>query len=346
MRRARRMTTVRSLRAPHMPDAPVRPVARGRARHPQDRSNFQVATARFTLRGSSLSSRTPAAMRGETEDARATRRLDAFVTADGVSCALPRTLIVVAHPDDETIGAASRLPFMSNGGLLHVTNGSPRDLRDARAAGLKTMVAYAAARSDELAAALALVQFPLRNAHTLNVVDQEAPQQVAEITRSIADEIARLVPDVVLTHPYEGGHPDHDATALAVHAACALVRGRSVEPPSVLELASYHDRDGELATGEFLPRGHAPERAITLSPAQRALKAALIACFHTQRATLAPFGLDVERFRVAPAYDFLRPPHAGTLRYERFAWGMTSERFCEHAAAALHELRIEHWPWR
>jgi hypothetical protein len=53
----------------------------------------------------------------------------------------------------------------------------------------------------------------------------------------------------------------------------------------------------------------------------------MLGCFRTQSETLAPFGVDAERFRLAPAYDFAQPPHPGALFYEQFDWGMTGDRF-------------------
>jgi LmbE family N-acetylglucosaminyl deacetylase len=45
----------------------------------------------------------------------------------------------------------------------------------------------------------------------------------------VGDVIRSLSPDGVITHPHEGGHPDHDATALAVRPGCRP-RGAGGEP--------------------------------------------------------------------------------------------------------------------
>jgi LmbE family N-acetylglucosaminyl deacetylase len=148
----------------------------------------------------------------------------------------------------------------------------------------------------------------------------------------------------VLTHPYEGGHPDHDATAFAVHLARELM---SAAPPVVLEFTSYHLSGDGIATGAFLPAGvtasaeNPPAAALALALEERERKRRMIACFASQAETLAQFPVgEVERFRVAPAYDFTRAPHDGTLHYERFDWGCTGEEWRARAAVALDALGV------
>ncbi len=64
----------------------------------------------------------------------------------------------------------------------------------------------------------------------------------------------------------------------------------------------------------------------------------MMAAFTTQRGLAEHFTFDAERFRLAPAYDFGRPPHAGQLWYEKFPWGATGEQFRDRAVAAAAEL--------
>jgi LmbE family N-acetylglucosaminyl deacetylase len=246
----------------------------------------------------------------------------------------PRTLIIAAHPDDEVIGAGSRLRYLPDVTFMHVTDGSPGNLDDARACGLTTREAYANLRRNELETMLALIGVAAQRAECLGVIDQEASMHMPEIARAIADRVATLQPDVILTHPYEGGHPDHDATALATHVALNLLTRARTAIPALLEFASYYARDGRFAPLEFLPAAGG-EVAIRLSSVEETLKRSLVDCYRSQRNTLALFPLDIERFRVAPSYDFTCAPHAGALYYERFDWGMTGERFRSLARDAL-----------
>jgi LmbE family N-acetylglucosaminyl deacetylase len=145
---------------------------------------------------------------------------------------------------------------------------------------------------------------------------------------------------VVLTHAYEMGHPDHDAVALAVHAAAILLRREGFRPPQLVEFTSYHRGvDHRIVVGSFLP-GASPGEAFVLDPKRQAIKRQMFECYVSQRRTLRPFGTAVERFRVAPLYRFTAPPSDNGAYYDSFAWGMRSDRWCRLAGEALQQLGI------
>lgn len=261
--------------------------------------------------------------------------------SDGDPARAPATAIIVAHPDDEVIGAGGRLAFLHQAvTVVHVTDGAPRNLLDARACGFSTREEYAAARREELGAALVLAGIDLDRTRTLDVVDQEASLDLVGLSFQLARLLGDIRPELVLTLPYEGGHPDHDATAFGVHAACSLLRREGRRPPQIVEMTSYHNQNGAMATCEFLA-SIGEVHAAALPDDARALKRAMLSCFSTQAKTLAPFGVDLERFRAAPDYAFADPPHAGPLYYEMFDWGMTGTRWCSLASQAMEELCVE-----
>ena len=248
--------------------------------------------------------------------------------------------VVAAHPDDEVLGLGARLPLLGDGLLLiHVTDGAPRDMADASRAGCKTREDYAALRRRELDAALRTAGVSADLA-MLGAVDQEASLDLAGLACRLAALLRDRAPDIVVTHPYEGGHPDHDAACFVVHAACRLLGPAAA--PAIVEMASYHDRDGSIAPLEFLDNADGGETvALPLTAAEQDLKRRLLACFATQQGTLQYFPTAIERCRPAPAYDFTAPPHAGTLFYERFGWGgMTGERWRALAKEAIGGLNI------
>lgn len=253
----------------------------------------------------------------------------------GAPVEAPRVMIVSPHPDDEVIGAGSRLPRLSGCLIVEVTDGAPADLRDALDNGFRTGESYAEARREELREALALAgRFEVVH---LGFADQELSFQMAELAGKLFELIEAHRPEVILTMPYEGGHPDHDATAFAVHAAAGFYE--EWRRPVILEMTGYHRFGEECRHSAFLEtRGE--ELVINLTPEQRALKKRMFDCFRTQRKVLQWFPIGVERFRAAPVYDFRRPPHEGALYYELFPWGMDGARWRGLAEIAARELNL------
>ncbi len=262
-------------------------------------------------------------------------RLRRATSPDGSPDPPPCALVVVAHPDDEVIALGARLRRYRDAIFVHATDGAPLDGADARAHGFAMLDAYHAARHRELESAFALADIAARQMRQLGFSDQRAALALTALTESILQHLREVKPEVVLTHPYEGGHPDHDACAFAVHTAVALFTAEVRTPPLLIEATFYHQGPRGIETGVFL--GPAPEPGVVehwLSAEEQQRKQALLACFTTQRNTLQYFPTDAERFRIAPTYDFARPPHPGALFYEQFPWGMTGAHFCELAQAA------------
>jgi N-acetylglucosamine malate deacetylase 2 len=105
-------------------------------------------------------------------------------------------------------------------------------------------------------------------------------------------------------------------------------------------MASYHVGAKGLETGIFLS-SNAPVTTLALTSTDRLRKRRMIDCFASQRELLAPFGIEVESFRITPDYDFAQPPHPGELYYERLGWGITGEIWRCQAKAALEALGVE-----
>jgi LmbE family N-acetylglucosaminyl deacetylase len=251
-----------------------------------------------------------------------------------------RVLVLAAHADDETVGLGGQFARLPNATILHVTDGAPRDGRDAAAHGFASTRDYAAARRRELEAALRLAGVAPERARGLGLPDQEAALHLAPLACRVAEVVTRERPAILVTHPFEGAHPDHDAVAFAAHAAARLLRRAGEEVPALIEMTSYHMGPAGIETGRFLPAAGRVEATIALPEEARARKRRMLDCFTTQRDVLRYFAADVERFRPAPRHRFAEPPHDGTLFYEHFPWGMTGGRFRRLAAEALRALGL------
>lgn len=262
----------------------------------------------------------------------------------------PEILVVAAHPDDETIGCGATLKKAGDRvSILHITDGAPRDMVDAEAAGFSTREAYARTRRFEAQAALKLAGLGPERCRQLGIVDKEAALSMRDITLMLRDIIIETSPGMVMTHPYEGGHPDHDAASFCAISAVELLRrgpGRTgFELPVVCEMSSYHARvNGEgkprMAFYEFLPGYGREVVTVRLTRSERELKAAMMDCYKTQKKILQAVPLDIEIFRAAPRYDFTRPPHPGKPLYESYNWGMTVNKWLKLTHKAMRDLQL------
>jgi LmbE family N-acetylglucosaminyl deacetylase len=249
---------------------------------------------------------------------------------------IPRALLVFAHQDDETVAMGARLSNFTEAHFVHITDGAPRNEHDRRKHGFATLADYRRAREYELASVLAAAGLISASSECLRVPDQEASHHLALLARTIARIIRQRQPEVIFTHPYEGGHPDHDSCAFAVHHALDLLAGAA--RPLIIEGTFYHAGPRHEA-GTFLPHGHVvPQAEFRLTAEEHRRKRNLLALFVSQRETLAGFPLEVERFRIAPTYDFARPPHTPPVLYDNYPWGMKSEEFSRLAREAKEAL--------
>jgi N-acetylglucosamine malate deacetylase 2 len=241
-------------------------------------------------------------------------------------------LAVVAHPDDETIGFGTRLSRWPLARIVTVTDGSPLRLDDARRAGCRTRVGYAALRRKELEGALEIAGFPRQQCECLDLVDQRSPYHLTWLARQIADRVDRLRVRWVLTHPYEGGHPDHDAAAFACQAAIQLIADCK---PLRIEFACYHLRSGRFVAGQFRPCD-SESFTPTFTEKDHGQRRWMMQAHRSQSSTLAQFEHCVEQFRLAPEYDFSHAPQEPW--YASMPFGMDVRTWEQLAAEAWHEL--------
>lgn len=233
--------------------------------------------------------------------------------------------IVVAHPDDESLWLGTALARMPNASLIHLTDGAPEDMRDALRLGFQTPQAYAAARAGELDSALAAIGASPRRLD-YGYVDQSLGWHLPDLIERLRSDLAGAA--AVITHPYEGGHPDHDSAALAVRAAFG---------GELVEFACYHARGGERVFGQFWDDPRCPVLTRPLSADERKRVGRAVAAHATQADVIGGWCPKAERWRTAPVYDFGAIPPPGASLYDGFGWALTSELWRGLAAQALSQ---------
>lgn len=249
-----------------------------------------------------------------------------------------RCSIIVAHPADEIIGAGGLISKLGDVTVIHLTDGAPGDRQIVHKAGFEDREDYARERRRECLSALELANVPAERVVELDVGDHQAAHFLTDLAKRLTTLLQQSSPDIVLTHPYEGGHPDHDATAFATNAAIRLLQRYGFKPPVVFEMALHPGTDGEKRVLDFLPGSGRETLTFMLDEEARELKRRMYECFATQRESLKENPIGPERYRSTQRYDFALPPRPGKLNYENFDPQFTREDWESLARKALRDL--------
>lgn len=237
---------------------------------------------------------------------------------------LGRTLVVVAHPDDETISCGGLLQRMREPLVVFATDGAPEDDYFWRRFGSREN--YAVVREDEARVALAAVsvngvEFLARRAGA-PLIDQLLYRSLPAAFAALSKIIADLRPECLLTLAYEGGHPDHDSVSFL---AAQLGRGFSLP---VWEMPLYHKTPAGGGIYQRFVEEHGEVVEHHVAGEELAAKGRMLGCYKSQFDSLPSFKAELERFRPQAAYNYSCRPHAGKLNYEIWQWRMTPEEVC------------------
>ena len=249
---------------------------------------------------------------------------------EGLEVLLGRTLVLVAHPDDECILCGGLLQRMREPVVAYATDGSPQDPYFWKAHGSRAE--YSRLRQEEARRALAQVgvsgvEFLAERDERL--VDQELFRNLGIAYELLQGDFARIRPEAILTMAYEGGHPDHDSCSFL-----ASKIGRATGIP-VWEAPLYRRRRTELSLQEFV---HPNGTEVYYEPTAEELKRKRAMCleYASQGDFLKVFGLERETFRLQAAYDYGDVPHEGPLNYEQWQWSMTGQQ----VSGAFREFEV------
>lgn len=183
---------------------------------------------------------------------------------------------VFAHPDDETLAVGGLLQIVRPSDIVIVTDGAPPWVDDP-----DHLIRI---RQREAHDALEWCGVSHR-LHWIGLGDQCVAAQFSELVTKLAFLIESH--QTLLTHALEGGHPDHDAVCLAVHAAARLCQHSG----PVFECPLYHSEQGALTFSQSDIRGP------TLDEKQIQIKRAMMACYRSQRDFISRFPVGTEIYR-------------------------------------------------
>lgn len=251
---------------------------------------------------------------------------------DDIRTLLGRTLVLVAHPDDEAVGCGALLQRMADPLVIFATDGAPRSPFFWE--NYSSREEYALARSVE--ADTALKTIGVRRFHFLlegdAIVDQELFLNLERAFEALRPLIESEQPSAILSMAYEGGHPDHDSCCFL-----ASVAAEHFNLP-LWEMPLYHRARGSFERQRFLDDIGGIE--IDISREELVAKMNMFAAYDSQAEVLREFLPYTERFRPMKSYDFSRPPHHATLNYEAWQWPMKGPDLCR-AFARFAQLFIE-----
>lgn len=237
---------------------------------------------------------------------------------------LGRTLLIVAHPDDESISCGGLLQRIEQPCVVFATDGAPEDEYFWRKYGSRS--AYAKLREEEARAALAAVGVTAVEflAHRVQapLVDQLLYKSLAPAFAALSSIVERFGPQCLLTLAYEGGHPDHDSVSFL-----SSQLGKAYSIP-VWEAPLYHrSASGQGIYQNFvIEHGEVLEHHVAGSELEKKMQ--MLACYKSQFDALPSFRPELERFRPQATYDYWSRPHEGKLNYEVWQWRMRPEEVC------------------
>jgi N-acetylglucosamine malate deacetylase 2 len=245
-----------------------------------------------------------------------------------ISDLLERTLVIVAHPDDECIAAGVLLQRIRTSVTVFCTDGAPRDDYFWSAYGSREK--YIQVRQAEAMTAAQIIGSSSAPVF-LPIIDQELYLNLAVAFQAFRNLVSTLQPQALLTLAYEGGHPDHDCCAFLARAV-----GIADDIP-VWEAPLYHQTSCGPQRQNFLVPADDTWR-LTVSSSELTRKQQMTACYKSQAHVLKGFDLATEIFRPQIQYDFSRPPTSDVINYEAWQWPIRAKDVC----SAFDEFNRQH----
>ena len=212
-------------------------------------------------------------------------------------------LILVAHPDDETIACSGLIQRASASLVVFAVDGAPPHYGFEKRFG--SLRNYSDARFLEASRALKCI--PRCSFRRLTrkdgtwFVDQHLFLELPEAFTSLAQITREFSPDLFVSHAFEGGHIDHDACHILTTRLAQEFSLRTLEFP--LYWKSKHGHD---VLQQFRESGEG-EIVFQLSQQELLVKRRMLAEYRTQHVLTSVFHRETERFRALIRADRTEP---------------------------------------
>lgn len=248
---------------------------------------------------------------------------------------LGRTMLIVAHPDDETGTASILLQRTSDAMVVYCTDGAPDDRWFWHRYGSRE--AYAALRRREALEALSVIGVKgvsfLSNSSPTDFRDQALHNSLPTAINLLERLVNWYEPDAIVTSAYEGGHPDHDSCSFI----SSVLRIETGVP--VWEVPLYHrDAKGDLRCQSFAD-SDGSELKLVPSETELVKKRAMIRAYQSQSDLDIFTSCPVEYLRLQKVYDYTRPP-SQTINYETWAWKVSATEVCARFQEVLRTRKL------
>ena len=214
-----------------------------------------------------------------------------------------KVLVLVAHPDDESIGCSALLQRSTEALVVFAVDGAP--LHYGFESSFGSLLNYSETRFREAARALGLIPncSPRRLLATDGTwfVDQHLFLNLPVAFRSLLPIAQEFAPDLLVSHAFEGGHIDHDACHVLARQTARALSLRHLEFPLYWRSEQGQDifqRFRESRHGEFV---------LDLSPQELLVKRQMLAEYRTQQRVTSLFRPETERFRLTIQDDLAKP---------------------------------------
>ena len=205
--------------------------------------------------------------------------------------------IIVAHPDDESIGLGVYLQRCATASLLFLTSGESGGSHNQFMS--KGMSRYF--REDEAKAVNDLLPH-VKLVGFERLPDTYLYKYMGDAAKRILESMTGELPHSIVTHAFEGGHPDHDCCSFIGNRL-----GRKLGIP-VWEFPEYTARPPGLIQSFYDGNHHSPVAVIRPTLAEAKLKSQMFGLHNSQKGVLAMFDAGAhELLRVQPDRDYYHP---------------------------------------